>query len=122
MYNNRTERPVIWIGSSRRDLRGFPREVQRNIGQALYAGQQGETDPSAKPLRGFGGGSVLEIIVEHHGDTWRTVYTVRYAEAIYVLHAFQKKSKRGIATPKKDMDLIHRRLAEAERLHRERQN
>jgi len=122
MYNNRTERPVIWIGSSRRDLRGFPREVRRNIGQALYAGQQGETDPSAKPLRGFGGGSVLEIIVEHHGDTWRTVYTVRYAEAIYVLHAFQKKSKRGIATPKKDMDLIHRRLAEAERLHRERQN
>jgi len=124
MYNNRTgtERPVIWIGSSRRDLRGFPREVRRNIGQALYAGQQGETDPSAKPLRGFGGGSVLEIIVEHHGDTWRTVYTVRYAEAIYVLHAFQKKSKRGIATPKKDMDLIYRRLAEAERLHRERQN
>jgi len=124
MYNNRTgtERPVIWIGSSRRDVRGFPREVRRNIGQALYAGQQGETDPSAKPLRGFGGGSVLEIIVEHHGDTWRTVYTVRYAEAIYVLHAFQKKSKRGIATPKKDMDLIHRRLAEAERLHRERQN
>jgi phage-related protein len=80
MYNNRTgtERPVIWIGSSRRDVRGFPREVRRNIGQALYAGQQGETDPSAKPLRGFGGGSVLEIIVEHHGDTWRTVYTVRY--------------------------------------------
>ena len=65
---------------------------------------------------------VLEIIAEHHGDTWRTVYTVRYAEAIYVLHAFQKKSKRGIATPKKDMDLIHQRLAEAERLHRERQN
>jgi phage-related protein len=124
MYNNRTgtERPVIWIGSSRRDLRGFPREVRRNIGQALYAGQQGETDPSAKPLRGFGGGSVLEIIAEHHGDTWRTVYTVRYAEAIYVLHAFQKKSKRGIATPKKDMDIIHQRLAEAERLHRERQN
>jgi len=103
-------------------VRGFPREVRRNIGQALYAGQQGETDPSAKPLRGFGGGSVLEIIAEHHGDAWRTVYTVRYAEAIYVLHAFQKKSKRGIATPKKDMDLIHQRLAEAERLHRERQN
>lgn len=124
MYNNRTgtERPVIWIGSSRRDVRGFPREVRRNIGQALYAGQQGETDPSAKPLRGFGGGSVLEIIAEHHGDTWRTVYTVRYSEAIYVLHAFQKKSKRGIATPKRDMDLIHQRLLRAERLHRERQN
>lgn len=62
------------------------------------------------------------MIAEHHGDTWRTVYVVRYAEAIYVLHAFQKKSKSGIATPKKDIDLIHRRLAEAERLHRGRQN
>jgi phage-related protein len=115
-------RPLIWMGSSRRDLRGFPREVRRNIGQALYAAQQGETDPTAKPLRGFGGGSVLEIIADHHGNTWRAVYTVRHSEAIYVLHAFQKKSKRGIATPKKDMDLIHHRLAEAERLHKERQN
>lgn len=116
------ERPLIWIGSSRRDLRGFPREVRRNIGQALYAAQQGETDPSAKPLRGLGGGSVLEIVADHHGDTWRAVYTVRFSEAVYVLHAFQKKSKRGIATPKKDMDLIYHRLAEVERLHRERQN
>ena len=117
-----SERPLVWIGSSRRDLRSFPRAVRRDIGQALYAAQQGETDPSAKPLRGFGGGSVIEAIAEHRGDTWRAVYAVRYAEAIYVLHAFQKKSKRGIATPKKDIDLIHHRLAEAERLHRERQN
>ena len=116
------DRPLVWVGSSRRDLRSFPRAVRRDIGQALYAAQQGETDPSAKPLRGFGGGPVIEVIAEHHGDTWRTVYTVRYVEAIYVLHVFQKKSKRGIATPKKDIDLIHRRLAEAERLHRERQN
>jgi phage-related protein len=117
-----SERPLVWIGSSRRDLRSFPRAVRRDIGQALYAAQQGETDPSTKPLRGFGGGSVIEAIAEHCGDTWRAVYAVRYAEAIYVLHAFQKKSKRGIATPKKDIDLIHHRLAEAERLHRERQN
>lgn len=117
-----SERPLVWVGSSRRDLRSFPRAVRRGIGQALYTAQQGETDPSAKPLRGFGGGSVLEVIAEHRGDTWRTVYMVRHAEAIYVLHAFQKKSKRGIATPKKDIDLIHRRLAEAERLHRGRQN
>jgi phage-related protein len=117
-----SDRPLLWMGSSRRDLRGFPREVRRNIGQALYAAQQGEIDPSAKPLRGFGGGSVVEILADHDGDTWRAVYTVRYAEAIYVLHAFQKKSKRGIATPKKDIDLIRHRLAEAERLHRERQN
>jgi len=116
------ERSLVWMGSSRRDLRGFPREVRRNLGQALYAAQQGETDPSAKPLRGFGGGSVLEIVADYDGNTWRSVYTVRYAEAIYVLHAFQKKSKRGIATPKKDIDLIRHRLAEVERLRRERQN
>jgi len=116
------ERPIIWVGSSRRDLRAFPREVRRDIGQSLYAAQQGETDPSAKPLKGFGGGSVVEIVAEHRGGAWRTVYTVRFAEAICVLHAFQKKSKKGIATPKQDMNLIHQRLAEAERLHRERQN
>jgi phage-related protein len=116
------ERPLVWIGSSRRDVRGFPQQVRRDIGRALYAAQQGETDPSAKPLRGFGGGSVIEIIAHHAGDTWRAVYTVRYAEAIYVLHAFQKKSKRGIATPKQEIDLIHYRLVEADRLHRERLN
>jgi phage-related protein len=116
------ERSLVWMGSSRRDLRGFPREVRRDLGQALYAAQQGETDPSAKPLRGFGGGSVLEIVADHDGNTWRAVYTVRYAEAICVLHAFQKKSKRAIATPKRDMDLIRHRLAETERLRRERHN
>ncbi len=115
-------RAVAWIGSSRRDIRAFPPAVRRDIGQALYTAQQGETDPSAKPLRGFGGSSVLEIVARHDGDTWRAVYTVRYAEAIYVLHAFQKKSKRGIATPRKEMELIRQRLSDAERLHRERQN
>jgi phage-related protein len=84
--------------------------------------QQGETDPSAKPLKGFGGGSVVEVVAQHRGDTWRAVYTVRFEEAVYVLHAFQKKSKRGIATPKNDSELIRQRLAAAERLHRERQN
>jgi len=112
-------RPVLWVGSSRRDLRGFPREVRRDIGQALFTAQQGETDPSAKPLRGFGGGSVLEIVANQEGGTWRAVYAVRYPEAIYV---FQKKSKRGVATTKRDIDLIRQRLAEVERLHRERQN
>lgn len=92
-----------------------------DIGQALYAAQQGDTDPSVKPLRGFGGG-VLEVIAQHRGDTWRAIYTVGYPEAVYVLHAFQKKSKRGIATPKKEMDLIRQRLNEAERIHREKQN
>src|ERR1017187_8404616 len=116
------ERPVVWVGSSRRDLRNFPREVRRDIGRALYAAQEGETDPATKPMRGFGGSSVVEIIAHDRGDTCRTVYTVRFAEGIYVLHAFQKKSKSGIATPKRDMELIRQRLAEAERLHRERQN
>jgi len=116
------ERPVVWMGSSRRDLRGFPRQVRRDIGQALYTAQQGETDPAAKPLKGFGGGSVLEIVEDQAGNTWRVIYTVRFPEAIYVLHAFQKKSKSGIATPKRDLDLIRRRLVEAERVQRERQN
>ncbi len=116
---NGIERSLVWLGSSRRDLRAFPREVKREMGAALYAAQQGEVDPAAKPLKGFGGAAVLEIVARGEGGTWRTVYTVRYAEAIFVLHAFQKKSKHGIATPKTDLDLIKRRLAEAERLHKE---
>ena len=115
-------KPVRWIGSSRKDLRSFPRPVRNGIGHALYAAQKGELDPSAKPLKGFGGRGVLEIVTDHRGDTWRSVYTVRFHDAIYVLHAFQKKSKTGIATPKKELDLIRQRLADAERNYRERQN
>jgi len=120
MYNEK-ERPIVWIGSSRADLRSFPREVRRDIGQALYAAQQGEMDPAAKPLKGFGGGSVLEVIVRHIGDTYRSVYTVRFEEAIYVLHVFQKKSKRGIATPQREIELVKSRLAQAQRMHEEAQ-
>jgi len=115
-------RPVVWIGSTRRDVRAFPQAVRRDVGHALYAAQEGEVDPSAKPLSGFGGASVLEIVAEHRGDMWRAVYTVRYAEAVYVLHVFQKKSKRGVATMKKDINLIRKRLHEAEPRHRVRQN
>lgn len=115
-------RPLVWIGSTRGDVRAFPRAVRRHLGHALYAAQEGEVDPSAKPLSGFGGASVLEIVAQHCGGTWRAVYTVRYPEAVYVLHAFQKKSKRGVATVKKDIDLIRQRLNEAERQHRLRQN
>ena len=117
-----SERLLIWIGSSRKDLRAFPRQVRRDTGKALYAAQQGETDPAAKPLKGFGGRSVLEIVADHDGDTWRAVYTVRFQEAIYVLHAFQKKSKKGIAAPQKEIGLIKRRLSEAERDYRQRLN
>jgi phage-related protein len=115
------DRPLQWIASSRKDLRRFPRQVRREIGQALYAAQQGDTDPAAKPLKGFGGASVLEIIARDEGGTWRAVYTVRYSDVIYVLHAFQKKARKGIATPKNELDLIKRRLAEAEQRHRERE-
>jgi phage-related protein len=115
-------RPVIWIGSSREDLRAMPPQVRKDIGQALYAAQHGETDPAAKPLKGFGGTRIMEIVERHRTNAFRAVYTAHFAEAIYVLHVFQKKSKHGIATPKPDMELIRRRFAEAERLHRERQS
>ena len=119
---SRHAKPIVWMGSSREDLRGFPEQVRRDIGQALYAAQQGETDPAAKPLKGFGGADVMEIVDRHDTNTYRAVYTVRFAGRIYVLHAFQKKSKKGIATPQKDVDVIRQRLAAAERLHKERQN
>lgn len=115
-------KPVRWIGASLRDLRSFPSEVRLDIGHALFAAQEGKTDPAAKPLKGFGGASVLEIIASHHGNAWRAVYTVRFQDAIYVLHVFQKKSTKGIATPPREIDLIKQRLAEAERDYRERQN
>jgi phage-related protein len=115
-------RPVFWIGSSRRDLRAMPEGVRRDIGQALYTAQLGETDPAAKPLKGFGGARVMEIVERDRSGAYRAVYTARFDDAIYVLHAFQKKSKRGIATPKQELDLIRKRLAEAERHYRERQN
>lgn len=91
------------------------------MGKALYAAQCGETDPAAKPLRGFGGAHVMEIVDLNDTNTYRAVYTAQFGKAIYVLHAFQKKSKRGIATPTREIDLIRRRLADAERLHRQRQ-
>ena len=115
-------KPVRWVGTSLRDLRSFPRVVRSDIGQALFAAQEREIDPAAKPLNGFGGASVLEIVASHQGNAWRAVYTVRFRDAVYVLHAFQKKSTKGIATPTREIDLIRKRLAEAERDFRERQN
>jgi phage-related protein len=115
-------KPIRWIGTSLRDLRSFPRPVRIDIGHALFTAQEGRTDPAAKSLKGFGGASVLEIVASHRGNAWRAVYTVRFQNAIYVLHVFQKKSTKGIATPTREIDLIKQRLAEAERDHRERQN
>lgn len=112
-------KPVVWIGSSRGDLKTFPDDVQASIGYALYAAQCGEEYASVKALKGFGGRSVLEIVAPYDGETYRAIYTVRFKDAIYVPHAFQKKSKSGLATPRHELDSI-RRLADAERLHQER--
>jgi phage-related protein len=106
-------KPVHWVGSSRDDLRDLPAKVTREIGFALWFAQRGDKHPSAKPLRGFKGGGVLEVVEDFAGDTFRAVYTVRFARAIYVLHVFQKKSKRGIRTPKHEIDLIEARLQRA---------
>ena len=110
---------LVWIGSSRKDLKDFPIAVRRAFGIALYAAQIGEWPPDAKPLKGFGGTGVLEIIEDHRGDTYRAVYTVRFAAKVYVLHVFQKKSKHGISTPQRDIDLIKERLKKAEQLHQQ---
>lgn len=103
-------KPLFWVGPSLKDLRSFPEEVKDAIGFALEVAQRGEKAGNAKPLKGFGGASVLEIVADHDSDTWRAIYTVELADAIYVLHAFQKKSKKGIATPKQEIELIKRRL------------
>ena len=103
-------------------MKAFPRSVKRHVGQALYAAQRGEEYPTVKGLKGFGGRSVLEIVAEDQGDTYRAVYTVRFYDAIYVLHAFQKKSKKGISTPQREMELIKQRLAAAEQDYRGRPN
>lgn len=107
-------KPLAWIGSSQRDFRAFPDPVKDDMGYALYLAQIGRKHESAKPLRGFGGAGVLELVEDHAGDTYRAVYTVRLATAVYVLHAFQKKSRKGRETPKGDIDLIRRRLRLAE--------
>lgn len=110
----------VWVGSSREDLKAFPRDVQRVVGYAIRAAEEGGKHPDAKPLKGFRGASVLEIVEDHDGDTYRAVYTVRFSDAVYVLHAFQKKSRTGIATPKHELDLVRARLAQAEVIHEAR--
>jgi phage-related protein len=112
--NMAARKPVEWVGSSRDDLRGFPPDVRRVMGQAIDDAQHGGEHPAAKALKGFGGRGVLEVIDNHDGDTYRAVYTVKFAGVVYVLHAFQKKSKKGIATPQREIDLIKARLKRAE--------
>lgn len=109
-------KPLVWIASTRRDLAALPGEVQDTFGYALHLAQAGEKHDDAKPLKGFGSAGVLEVVEDASGGTYRAVYTVRFADAVYVLHCFQKKSTSGIATPKADMDLIKERLKTAEAL------
>ncbi len=110
-------KPVEWVGSSRTDLRRFPDAVRDRIGFAIYQAQIGLRHRDAKPLKGYGSG-VLEVVSRFDGDTFRAVYTLRFESAVYVLHAFQKKAKRGAATPQTELDLVRRRLRTAKRHYR----
>lgn len=111
-------KPLIWMGSSKKDLKGLPRQVVKLFGYALYEAQAGRRRGQTKVLRGFGDASVLEVIESTNRSTYRAVYTVRFIDAVYVLHVFQKKSKSGVATPKPDLDLIEERLKQAAALSR----
>ena len=116
------EKPLEWIASSHKDVMALPSDVRRRFGYALSLAQIGDQDDAAKVLKGFGGAGVLEVVEDDAGGTYRAVYTVKFAEAVFVLHCFQKKSKSGIATPKADMDIILRRLTVAELLAQELRN
>jgi phage-related protein len=102
-------KPLYWEGSSKKDFKGFPVPVRKDLGVALFVVQLGGTPESAKPWKGLGAG-VYELVDDHRGDTFRAVYTVRLGDAVHVLHAFQKKSKSGIATPRPDVELIEKRM------------
>jgi phage-related protein len=106
-------RPLLWVGSAKKDLLAMPSDVQDLFGYALYLAQTGGKHEQAKPLKGFGSAGVLEVVESEAGSTYRAVYTVKLAAAVYVLHCFQKKSSSGISTPKPDMDLVRERLKAA---------
>jgi phage-related protein len=108
------QKPLFWIASAKKDLKDLPGKVQDIFGFALHLAQEGKKHDQAKPLKGFGGSGVLEVVEDWHTDTYRAVYTVKFDNAVYVLHCFQKKSTQGIKTPKPDIDLIHTRLKAAE--------
>jgi phage-related protein len=113
-------KPLIWVADARRVLAEFPEPVQRHVGYALYQAQMGARHVDAKPLKNLAAG-VLEVVSDHRGDTFRTVYTVKLENAVYVLHAFQKKSKHGIATPQSELDLVKQRLKRAIEIDSERE-
>jgi len=110
-------KPIKWMGSAKKDLDSMPEDVKDVFGFAIDLAQAGQKHSDAKPLRGFGSAGVLEVVETDEGGTYRAVYTVRLAHWIYVLHCFQKKSTKGIETPKADIDLIKSRLKDAEADH-----
>lgn len=110
-------KPLVWVATSREDLKDFPDEVQRSMGYALYLAQAGRKHLDAKPLKGFGGAGVLEVVDDFDGNAFRAVYTIKLAGVVYVLHAFQKKSKRGVKTSSADIDKVKARLKEAMENH-----
>jgi phage-related protein len=116
------EKPLEWIASSYKDLMALPPDMRRRFGYALSLAQMGDQDDAAKVLKGFGGAGVLEVVEDDTGGTYRAVYTIKFAEAVFVLHCFQKKSKSSIATPKPDIDIIRARLKVAEALAQELRN
>lgn len=109
---------IVWLASTKRDLKGLPDEVQDRFGYALWIAQIGRTHPSAKALAGFGDASVIEVVEDWQGNAYRAVYTVRFEEFLYVLHVFQKKSHRGARTPKADVEVIRERLKAAKAIHK----
>ncbi|MEO5363412.1 MAG: type II toxin-antitoxin system RelE/ParE family toxin [Magnetococcus sp. DMHC-8] len=117
---NKAFKALVWVSDSRERLRAFPEPVQHTMGYALFRAQEGKKHPDAKPLLGFKGAGVLEIVDDHDGDAYRAVYTVQLEGVVYVLHAFQKKSKQGITTPKQEMDLVKSRLLLAHQIHKKR--
>ena len=116
---SKDKRPLHWVGSSRKDLKAMPKPVKCVFAYALFLAELGGKHPDAKPLKGFGGAGVLEVVDDYDGDTYRAVYTVKFDEAVYVLHAFQKKSKSGGKTPKSDLEKIETRLKEAQERHKQ---
>jgi phage-related protein len=119
MSNPLPVKPLYWMGSSKKDLLTLPERVVHVFGYALYPAQTGKKHNQAKPMRGFGSAGVLEVVEDWEGNTYRAAYTVQFAENVFVLHVFQKKSKRGVATPKKELDLIRERWKLANQLARE---
>ena len=121
VYSSKLKRrDLFWMGSTRKDLSAFPDEVKWMMGHALHLAQLGDKSPDAKPLKGFKGAGVLEVVEDFDGNTFRAIYTVKLASGVYALHAFQKKSHRGRKTDPRDIELVKRRLAEAQEEDRKR--